>query len=288
MHWITADLIMFVSSVILYLTIRKAGLAGFPTQVNNLAMFGIPAIVYSIYSLGHSADFAAFTPWLWGVTLTTGVLAYVSNAASLRSIEIAPNPGYSLMISKSAVILTILLAVPIFGSELTGRAILAVLLILAFSRLIITSPGQKHKAKHTQNAWLQLSLVAFVGWAFLALSAKYVFIHGVSAIAFVNVFFVVVTCCILCEIWHKRPSFTSVRKRPWLFLQIGVCSTIWNFFLFYAIQIAPNPGYINATNTASIAVVTLMAAWLFKDDLTWRKAIGVFGVMVGLLLLFLE
>jgi uncharacterized membrane protein len=52
-------------------------------------------------------------------------------------------------------------------------------------------------------------------------------------------------------------------------------------------NLAPNVGYVNATNAASISLLTLMSSIFFKDELTLKKMIGIVGVTAGLLLLFL-
>jgi len=238
---------MFASSVVLFLTVRKAALAGYPSQNNNLAMFGVPMVIYLVGSSVHLHEFTLLTPRLWILLIATSIfLAYTSNAASLRSIELAPNPGYSLIISKSSVVLTVFLAVPLLGSKLALHAVLAVALIVAFSFPILIDPHKAHHAK--SESWLPLAFVAFVGWALLSLSTKYLFIHGVTTLIFLAVLFAVVTACIAREIRHKHISLNSIRQHRWLFLQIGIGSAVWNFFLFYAIKIAPNPGYMNATN----------------------------------------
>jgi uncharacterized membrane protein len=52
-------------------------------------------------------------------------------------------------------------------------------------------------------------------------------------------------------------------------------------------NLAPNVGFVNAANAASISLLTLAAAFFFKDELTLKKLIGIAGVTAGLLLLFL-
>ena len=56
-------------------------------------------------------------------------------------------------------------------------------------------------------------------------------------------------------------------------------------FTFVAIKLAPNVGYVNATNAASIAAVTIFSIILFRDEFSWRKLAGVAGVVAGLILL---
>lgn len=68
-------------------------------------------------------------------------------------------------------------------------------------------------------------------------------------------------------------------------LGTGIFSTLFNLGQFEAIKLAPNVGYVNAINAGSIAAVTVFAVILFKDELTSRKAIGILGVVAGLVLL---
>ena len=50
-------------------------------------------------------------------------------------------------------------------------------------------------------------------------------------------------------------------------------------------DLAPNIGYVNAINAASIAAVTVFSALLFKDELTLKKLVGVLGIIFGLIIL---
>ncbi|MBU0546545.1 hypothetical protein KKA13_04840, partial [Patescibacteria group bacterium] len=70
-------------------------------------------------------------------------------------------------------------------------------------------------------------------------------------------------------------------------LFIGLFGSSFNYFMQVAFNLAPNVGYVNATNAASISLLTLMSSFFFKDELTLKKMIGIFGVTAGLLLLFL-
>lgn len=284
MHWIAADLLMFVSSIVLFLLVRAAALAKVPVQFNNLAMFGIPAVVFWVICVVTRTPLTMPAHLLPLMLLTGVVLSYLPNAASLKSIALAPNPGYSLIIAKSYVVLTTFLAVPLLHAPLTRQAVAAISMIVASSALILV---QRRAHRTTSLAWLLLALMAFVGWAFLALASKYLFQHGVQTATFLAYLFLIVTICIALEMRIRHVPLAVVRKRPRRFVVIGFCSAIWNWFLFYAISLAPNPGYVSATNAASIGAVTVFAILLFKDELSPRKLAGVVGIIIGLLLLFL-
>jgi uncharacterized membrane protein len=144
-------------------------------------------------------------------------------------------------------------------------------------------------AKHVNgNRWVWLSLISFFSWGMLSLSSKYLFNHGLSTIAFLLWLYVIVTACIIFIDKIRLSELRSMHSRSTqLLLLTGVFSTLFNFGQFQAIHVAPNVGYVNAINAASIALVTVMAVLLFKDELTKRKALGVVGVTTGLILLLI-
>jgi len=204
---------------------------------------------------------------------------------SLKSIALAPNPGYSLVTSKSYVIFTSFLAVPLFGAKLPALALLAIVLIVGFSMLILIDPKKSHHAKSA--AWLPMAFGAFFGWGFLSLVAKYFFTHGMTPLIFLLYLSGIVAVCVLAEVRLKRYSLAPILEHKGSFVMIGLAAMGFNYFNFTAISIAPNVGFVNATNAASIAAVTVFSIVLFKDEFSWRKLIGVFGVVAGLFTLFL-
>lgn len=284
MSWIAYSLMMFSASVALYLTVRKSSLLKTPTHFTNLAMFGIPLVVYIVIGIINVSDLR-ITLWQGVVLLVAAVVfAYGGNKASLYAIESAPNPGYSLVLSKSYVLFTTLVAVTLLGAELTAQKTLAIVVIVAFSALIMIDPKGAKKVK--SEKWILLSLCAFFAWGMLSLSSKYLFNHGVDTIAFLIYLYALVTLCILVndKVRIKKIKEMSNTAKV-LLLGTGIFSTLFNLGQFQAIRLAPNVGYVNAINAASISMVTVFAVILFKDELTPKKAVGVLGVTVGLILL---
>lgn len=285
MSWIVYDLLMFVCSVVVYLATRHATLNKLPVHLNNLAWFGTESVGFILVAILTQASFAITFAQFALLVFASVVLSYIPSILSLKSIALAPNPGYSLVTSKSYVIFTSFLAVPLFGAKLPALALLAILLIVSFSALILIDPKKSHHAK--SNAWVPMALGAFFGWGFLSLVAKYFFNQGMSPLVFLTYLSVMVAICILIEIRVKRHSLAPILQHKTSFLLIGIAAMGFNFFNFSAIAVAPNVGFVNATNAASIAAVTVLSIILFKDEFSWRKLIGVFGVVAGLLTLFL-
>lgn len=277
---------MFFASVALYLCVRKSSLAKVPTALTNFAMFAIPLIAYVAIGASSSTKLSVSMGHAAVLVVAAVVFAYGGNTLSLKAIDIAPNPGYSLVLSKSYVLFTTVVAVTLLHAGLTVQKALAILIIVGFSALIMVNPKQ---AKHVRsNRWVMLSFGAFFAWGMLSLSSKYLFSHGVATYAFLIYLYAIVTICIVLTNKMSHKTFRHIPAAHWvLLLATGAFSTLFNFGQFEAIRLAPNVGYVNAINAGSISLVTVLAVILFKDELTVQKAIGVFGVTAGLLLLLL-
>ena len=147
MSWIAYGLMMFFASVALYLTVRKSSLIKTPAYLTNLAMFAIPLVAYIGIGIVSSSDLG-ITLWQALILLATAVIfAYGGNKASLHAIDVAPNPGYSLVLSKSYVLFTTLVAVTLLGAEITAQKVIAILVIVVFSALIMINPKGAKKVK---------------------------------------------------------------------------------------------------------------------------------------------
>lgn len=286
MNWIAYSLLMFTSSVALYLAIRKSSLVKIPTHLTNLAMFAIPLVAYVI--IGIVSGSSLLISW-WQIlilVITAIVFSYGGNKASLHAIEAAPNPGYSLVLSKSYVLFTTIVAVVLFGAGLTLQKVIAILLIVIFSTLVMITKKKVKKVK--TEKWIILSFAAFFCWGMLSLTSKYLFTQGVDTITFLIYLYAIVTICIIAIDKVKISKIKEIpNNQKFLLFGVGIFSTLFNLGQFEAIKLAPNVGYVNAINAGSIAAVTVFAVLIFKDELTTKKALGILGVTAGLVLLLI-
>jgi drug/metabolite transporter (DMT)-like permease len=286
MNWIIASLLMFVSSVALYLCVRKSNALKTPQQLNNLAMFLIPVLVYMAVAVRTPTSFT-LTPLAYFLIVMQGIFfSYLGNVFSLKGIQYAPNPGYSLIISKSYVVFTAIASIFIFSAPLTMQSVIAIILIVMFSALISID---KDKNRTTSNRlWFPYTMGAFFCWGFLALSSKYLLNMGVPILARLILTMLIVAVLILVEIVVKKINIFQITKPQLVtLLLIGIFGSSFNYYMQVAFNLAPNVGYVNATNAASISLLTLVSAYFFKDELTLKKMLGIIGVTVGLVLLFL-
>lgn len=284
MDWITAGAIMFIGSVLLYLTLRKNQLKGIPNSASNLiGFFAVPASFFLIIGILEGSQFYLQPYLIIIIFLTALFCAYLGNLLSLRSIKDAPNPGYSLVISKSYVVFTSTVAIVLFGSTLTWLTSLGIIFIVAFSLLIVID---KKKEKKGKSDWLITSIGAFFAWGVLALVGKYITVQGVAPAVYLFYISTFVSVFIFIEMQLSKTKMPA-NKDLLLLLIMGIFATVFNLFQIIGYQLAPNPGYISAVNAASISVLTILSAYFFKDELTARKLIGVFGVIVGLIMVIL-
>jgi drug/metabolite transporter (DMT)-like permease len=286
MNWIIASILMFLSSVVLYLFVRKSNQLKTPQQLNNLAMFLIPVIVYLFISMNTNVRFE-LKPLEYFIIIIQGIFfSYLGNVFSLKGIEYAPNPGYSLIISKSYVVFTAIASIFLFSAPLSTKSVIAIIFIVGFSALIMVD---RSKEKSNSNKlWLPYTIGAFFCWGMLALSSKYLLNLGVPILTRLIYSMVIVTFLILSEIKVRKVKINDISKNQlFTLLMIGVFASGFNYFMQVGFDLAPNVGYVNAANASSISLLTLLSAYFFKDDLNLRKLIGIFGVTAGLVLLFI-
>ncbi len=285
MNWVTISTVVFFSSVVTYLLVRKGQLKNIPNIFINLAMFLIPTIILFFVNLFFKYSFSLSLHSYLIIFFTSIFFSYLGSVFSLISIKQAPNPGYSLIISKSYVVMTSILAVFLFNSPLTTTNIIAIILIVGFSALIIVNKTNS-KTKLYKSSWIFYTFATFFCWGFLALMSKYILNQGIQVTVYLFYGLLFASLAFIVQALIRKEKYTFARSDWPLLLIIGIFSGIFFLALQLGYVYAPNPGYINAVNASSISVLTLASAYVFKDELSLKKIIGVFGVLIGLLVLF--
>ena len=282
MDWVIGSLIslgLFASTSILS---KYNWRAGVPAPVINFATYAVALLVF-VFAIpkGEFNVFARADVWL---VLAAGLCVYFGNAASVRGLNLAPNPGYSQAINKSYVALTTLAAILMFGGELSWRKIAGVALILA-SQLLIVSKVSRKNPLH-DGRWIWLSFAAFFCYAGWSMAVKYAnAILGVNQTAFLFWAVAIATALFAAEIWRGKISLMKYKNQFGLLFLMGLASGFANILMWDAFVAAPNMGYVNAIQTTGVAIVSLLAVKLFGDELTRKKFAGILGVIAGLFLI---
>ncbi len=245
-------------------------------------MYLIPTVVFLVSAYQQNASLYVTPYQLLILTIFAVCFSWLGNVASLKSIEMAPNPGYSLVISKSYVVMTTIVSIFLFGSEISWQSALAIVAIII--GMATLSVG-KSTNQHVNPAWLPLAFLAFVCWGLISLTSKYLFTIGVGIIPLLVYTSGIVTIIIIGEIWKKKLLVKPTIEQMGLMVVMGISAAGFDYFMQTAIKSAPNVGFVNAINAGSIAIVTLCAAIFFKDELTVKKLGGVLIATAGLIAL---
>lgn len=274
MSWIVIALISIVWSVSLYLFLRLLKKQNISPKTQNAIMFIPTTLIFWLW-----AYFSGQEMWIWwdmlGIMVPCCILfSWLANLASLISMQHAPNIGYSLMISKSYVVIATLLAIPFFWSYFSWVDWLAIVMIVWCMSLILIEPWSKKSGNNSNNKntwWIFPALYACVGRAGLSLSSTYFIRSWIDPLVVNFWIFLIVSLVMIWDILIKREknflSSVSIRSVLWVVVSMMVFN--WSLQAWY--KVAPNPWYINAANTSSIAILTLISSWIFWDDLSRKK-----------------
>lgn len=288
MNWLLQSFVMYVASVFQYLLVRRLQKEGVDNKINTF-MFLTPAIpIALLYVFLTQSSLSISLLDLVYIAIGTYLFSYLGNTFSFIAIKASPNTGYSLIIQKSYAIYTSVAAIFIFGSKLSFQAALSIVVIILFSSIIMI--GKKTKVRSRKKySWLKYSFLAFFMFGNLALFSKYMQIQGISPATFA--FYVFLFNGIfngLNLIRHKKSINFKLNRVVWLLLlTIGLSNGIFNISMYQAYKTAPNIGYVNIINAASITAITFLSAYFFKDKLSIEKVIGAIGVLLGLILLII-
>jgi drug/metabolite transporter (DMT)-like permease len=285
MSWIIYSASAFLFSVILYLFVRKASEEGLTVAYKMLAFYMIPLVSFITLVIVQGLSIDIGLTNIIYIFLVAFFTQYVAGKLSLKAIDMAPNPGYSLILSKSSVVITSIASVFLFNSELGWKQIISILIILAFSALVTIDPDKTTRKKNSK--WLIYSVIVLILWAIWSLFSKYIGERGVNPAVTLMYVCLFVTLSVLVEM-IRDSSIKKFQQQNWgLLFLTGISTAIFYLSLQFAFKAAPNVGYVNAVNASSIAALTVASGLIFKDDLNKRKLLGVFGVTAGLLLLVL-
>jgi drug/metabolite transporter (DMT)-like permease len=256
------------------------------SAIQNVSMFVVPTLVYMVLTQLQHIDLS-LNLFEWMIVIVSAIgFSYLGSKFSMESIAEAPNPGYSLIISKSYVVMTAIASIFLFNQELTLRSAFAIGCIVVFSSFIMIDPHIKKGKSTIRKTWILLALGAFFCWGGLSLASKYLFILGVPVLSRLVWVSSIGSGLFLWDARHQLGHIKIFTKRQLAVLgATGLLSASFNYFLQLGIQLAPNVGYINAINASSISAVSVGAVILFHDDFTKRKFLGVIGVTIGLILL---
>lgn len=277
---------MFVFSVLFYIVIRFGKQLNMSAALLNTATFAVPLVFLLAYVLIRDIPIEVSFTQVLIIGLSAFFFSYIGNFLSMKGVQTAPNPGFSLMIQKSYGAFTLFVAPLLFDSSISIKGVIGTFIIIGFGLVLTLEKGRKIFSK--DNIWIAFSLGSFFCFGFLTLTSKYLFSEDLNIYLYMLILYAFVLSFTLIQLFiqEKRNSFNNW-KVILVIVFAGLFSFLFNLTKNLAFDIAPNIGYVNAANAGSIAALTVVSAIVFKDKLTTQKLIGVLGIFTGLILLFL-
>ncbi len=275
---------MFFCSIIFYLTVKKLQLSSIDKRTISLVSNIFSAALLGLIGYVNGQNFI-FPLYIFALIIILRVLLnYVGALAGYKSMELAPNAGYSLVIQKSYAVYTLFAAVILFGSEISIYKFVLAGFIIACAGYIGFSKG-KNTTTHNPK-WALYALVSFFAFGTVALTTKYFAKLGVmpTPMLFWSCLFTSVVSLVdswRVKVQYKRADFSMLLT----VLVLGLSVTGFNYFKIVAEVTAPNLGYVGSINAASNAVYAVLVALIFKDSLSKSKFIAITLMTLGLTLL---
>jgi drug/metabolite transporter (DMT)-like permease len=274
---------MFVSSIGFYLSVKKLQVLGADKRYITLANYIFPTIIFFFLALINHERIIFPLTFLLSIMVLRVLFNYIGTIAGYKSMEEAPNAGYSLVIQKSYAIYTLFAAALIYGSEVSIKRFIISGFILFCASLVAFSKSTKTTKSYR---WAWYALLAMISFGSISLSSKYFAAHGISAssqLFWTCLFTLIIT--ISDSVRVKLPPIKLTRQL-WIYMTtLGLGVSGFYFFKLLAELAAPNLGYVGAINAASNAVYTVIVAKIFGDSLSPKKTLAIIGMTFGLILL---
>ncbi len=144
MNWILLTILTFISSIILYVLVRLGKSRNTQPGVLNFSMFALPSVLTAVYILiNDNLSFRISPQHLLIIFVAALFFSYLGNFLSIKGIQYAKNPGFSLMIQKSYGALTLFLAPLFFKASIDLKGILGTFLIIIFGVVLSFEKGKK-------------------------------------------------------------------------------------------------------------------------------------------------
>jgi len=118
MGWVSLAVLAMVSLSVMFLLYRKLGELGVRSEVVLMYYFGISAAMLLIQLLKTNVPLEV-SQYQLGLLIASAIAGVAGNIFILDSMNIAPNPGYTLAIVGLNTVLVAIASIFIFGSELT-------------------------------------------------------------------------------------------------------------------------------------------------------------------------
>lgn len=284
MSWIVSSILMFACSIVFYLTVKKLQVSGVDKRSITFANYAFPSAIFLGLSLLWKQPVWYPVILLLSLFVARVVFNYVGTIAGYKSMETAPNAGYSLIIQKGYAVYTLFAAAAIYGSEISVRKFILAGVVLVCASLVAIDPAKPGKRR--EFGWVVQALLAMFCFGSISLSGKFLSTQGffpAPQLFWTCLMTLAMTAADSVRV-KLKPAKPTMETAAYMAL-LGLAVSGFYYFKLVAEISAPNLGYVGTVNAASNAVYTVLVAILFGDALSIRKFLAVAGMTAALILL---
>jgi drug/metabolite transporter (DMT)-like permease len=129
MNWILATIISSIAFAGISLLLKKLTQYPLTPEILNFYFWITTSITFLAFALYKKSSFKISTDSLvWFLVLS--IVAFVANYFSIIALKLAPNPGYVRAIQSANIIIITVSSIFLFGSTISIKMILGIMLIL--------------------------------------------------------------------------------------------------------------------------------------------------------------
>lgn len=287
-QWVIYSLIAFTTTLLATLFTRKLHLIHVSFKLQVSVQFIIPFLFFLIWGFSEPALIKINFFHLFLIFIHAIIFVQIGTILSVKSITLAKNPGYASAISRINVFIVTLASIFLFHSYLSLMTLIAILMVMIFSSLILDYSSRDIKDKN--NLWFWYALGGGILTSGYALGSKYFISENIPLLTRMFYSFLAMSLVASFDLYinRERLKIKEINKEKILFLLgLGLVTFLFNIFAQRAFELAPNPGFVNVFIATSLVPVTILSVYFFKDEFNLRKILGIVGVLIGLILLYL-
>lgn len=282
--WILYSFIALITTVLSTILIRKLHLLSVPFKLQTSVQFIFPFLGFLIWILLEPKLLEIKFSHLLLVFVYAVFFVQLGTILSVKSITLAKNPAYAMAITRVNILIATFASVFLFGSYLSLMTLLSTLIIFIFSFFIL---DYAHSENKKSNLWFWYALGGGILTSGYALGSKYFILESVPFLTRMFYAFLAMSFVAGFDLYINRTKIKVTKKRIIFLLSLGLLTFLFNIFAQFAFESAPNPGFVNSFIAISLIPILFLSTYYFKDELSLRKLFGVFGVFLGLILLYI-
>ena len=287
--WIICALLAAVTAGVSVVLQKKGTVAGYvyrTSAVNSLAM--LAAVLAVAICSGSTGQITEMTPACWGLTLLSGIVQTASWLFYFLAIKDA-NVSFLMVLDKTNIIVTMLLAWLLVGEHITGWMMLGTVLILLGTFLMSDLKGGAQGLLRRENRWVLWGVLSPALQAVANILAK-LDTSPISPVLTTAIRLLIVAV-LLCAVsrWQEGPlqTIAAIGRIRLVFLIAGGVVLGFSYALMYQAIADGIAAVVTPIVRSGFLVSTVLANIWLKERLNTRGWIGFAVVFAGVLLFLL-